>query len=175
MHHLGHGAVGIPRLQLHASHRIGQKRHVEPLFERLKRGLPDAVVRCEPPHVKMVQSHVLQQHDERRVMLRYPLHGGVPVVPLGDPLGDDDGLLREHEPRVELGSLRLLNAMGGPDAAVFDEMPALLRVPVPGGEDGGAPPFEQFEIPVQNRYHQVSLGDRKRPAGAEIDLHIDNE
>ena len=68
-----------------------------------------------------------------------------------------------------------LDAMGRPNAAAGIEMAGLLGMPIARGKDRKMGLFEFLDIAVQHGDNSVPFHDRKRAAGAEIILHVDND
>jgi hypothetical protein len=58
---------------------------------------------------------------------------------------------------------------------VFLEVPGLLRVPIPGGEDRRASRAEFPDRLGQDRNHFVTMGDSQRPTRTEIILDINDD
>ena len=72
---------------------------------------------------------------------------------------------------MELGALAALHAVHRPDAAVDLEGGVVGRVPIPRRDHERSRRRE----PVDRPDHSVAAVDRKRAAGGEVVLHIDDD
>src|SRR5258706_15053141 len=108
---------------------------------------------------------------ERCPPLKRRVAGPIRVV----ALADHDDVSRKHQLRMKLRARTPLHAVRWPLPSEGFEVPRDRRMPVAGCVYGYAERAGAREVAVERWQDAIAAGSSKRPAWAEIVLHINNE